>query len=92
MELAAKIIFGIGTWYLVGFLAMQYIKHKWNDGIDPTSSHYHKIEAREIFTLAICGVGIVIFIIIAEIHYQWFKRVWKKKEESGKWDHLKDRD
>ena len=85
MELAAKIILGLGLWYAIGVLAMQYIRHWWNDGSDS----YQHIEAREVFTLAFLGIGVVIYIIFAELHYQWFKRVWRKKEESGKWDHLK---
>lgn len=91
MELLAKIIFYAGTWYAIGVLGMMYIRYWFNKGIEPTSPQYDHVTAKEVFVLAILGIGVIIYIIFAELHYQWFKRVWKKTEESGKWDHLKRR-
>ena len=70
MELAAKIIFFAGLWYGIGVLAMIFIRHWYNMGVPPTSPDYDRITGREIYVLAILGLGIVIFIIIAELHYR----------------------
>lgn len=70
MELAAKIIFLAGAWYAIGVLGMMYIRHWFNAGIDPTSPQYDYITGKEVFVLAILGLGVIIFIIIAEMHYR----------------------
>ena len=70
MELVAKILFFAGLWYAIGVLAMMYIRYWYNMGVPPTSPNYDKIAGREVFVLAILGVGVVIFIIIAELHYR----------------------
>lgn len=70
MELVAKIIFFAGLWYASGVLAMMYIRYWYNMGIDPTSSEYNKVASREVFVLGLLGLGVIIFIIIAEMHYR----------------------
>jgi hypothetical protein len=70
MELVAKIIFFTGAWYAIGVLGMMYIRYWFNKGIEPTSPQYDHVTGREVFTLAILGLGIIIFIAIAELHYR----------------------
>jgi len=72
VELAVKIIMYAGAWYAIGVLGMTYIRYWFNKGIEPTSPQYDHVTGREVFTLAILGIGIIIFIIIAEIHYRIF--------------------
>ena len=55
---------------MIGVLAMLYIRHWYNMGIPPTSPDYDKIAGREVFVLGILGIGVVIFVIIAELHYR----------------------
>ena len=70
MELIAKIIFYGGLWYVIGVFAMLYIRHWYNMGTPPTSPEYDRVTGREVFVLAFLGLGIVLFIIVAEIHYR----------------------
>ena len=72
MELAAKIILYTGLWYAIGVLGMMYIRHWFNKGVQPASPHYEPVTGREVFVLAILGIGVIIFIAIAEIHYRIF--------------------
>jgi len=69
MELALKIVFYAAAWYAIGVLGMQYIRHWWNDGVE--GSEYQHIQAREVFTLAILGLVVIIFIAVMELQYQW---------------------
>ena len=72
MELAARIIMYAIAWYTIGVLGMMYIRHWFNKGIKPTSPHYEPLTGKEVFVLAILGIGVIIFIEIAEIHYRIF--------------------
>ena len=67
MGLALKIIFWCVAWYAIGVAAMQYIKYFWNEDIENANQD---ITSREVFVLGLLGLGVIIFIIIAEMHYR----------------------
>ena len=73
MELAAKIIFFLVSWYAIGFAGMYYFRWELNKELEP-GKEYHEVKMREVYVLALLGLIVILHIVWNNIYVWWYER------------------